>query len=469
MVNKTHAALCAVAGLAFVALTGCNVKDQLLQPQNPGLIDPSAVGSPTAALALRVGALSRYKQLTNGNGTEAVWEYGGTLADEYKNADFLTDRVAIDQRIIDPANGIISGQTATYSVITQSRGFVRDAITAMKTYLPDSTGLRGELWAELGFLEMTLADNFCNGIPLGHTIAGVQTFGDPLTTSQVYDSASAHLDSALALTTATDAGTVGIHNFAAIIKARILVAKGNFGAVAAVTTNVPTAFQYAVTFSSTGGGTNGVWSLVNSIARVTVSDSVDIVNGVPTTIKNALPFVSANDPRVPTISGKLSSPIVGAEDQATPVFLNLLVKNQFDPIVLGSGVDARLFEAEAKLNANDIPGMMTILNALRTAPQTLGIFKVAAMAALPTPADKTTATDLFFREKALWQFERGYRMDDLRRLVRQYGRTQDKVFPSGNFTRNGTPSGTYGSQVAFPVPDQELNNPNFHGCLDTKA
>ena len=60
-------------------------------------------------------------------------------------------------------------------------------------------------------------------------------------------------------------------------------------------------------------------------------------------------------------------------------------------------------------------------------------------------------------------------MGDLRRLIRQYGRTQDKVFPTGNFTRNGTPSGTYGTQVAFPVPDAELNNPNFHGCIDTKA
>ncbi len=125
-------------------------------------------------------------------------------------------------------------------------------------------------------------------------------------------------------------------------------------------------------------------------------------------------------------------------------------------------------EAEAKLNAHDIAGMTTILNALRTAPQTLGIFKVAAMTALPAPADQASATDLFFREKALWQFERGWRMGDLRRLVRQYGRTQDKVFPSGTFVRTDS-FGPFGSQVAFPVPDQELNNPNFHGCLDTKA
>ena len=465
MVNKTHAALCAVAGLAFVALTGCNAKDQLLQPQNPGLIDPSAVNSPTAALALRVGALSRYKQLTNGNGTEAIWEYGGTLADEYKNADFLTDRVAIDQRIVDPANGIITGQSATYAVVTQSRGFVRDAISAMKSFLPDSTGLRAELWAELGFLEMTLADNFCNGIPLGHTIAGVQTFGDPLTTKQVYDSASAHLDSALALSAATDAGTVAIHNFAAIIKARLLVDEGNFGAVAAVTANVPTTYQYTVTFSSTGGGTNGVWSLVNSIARVTVADSIDVVNGAPTVIKNNLPFVSANDPRVPTISGKLSSPVVGAEDQSTPVFLNLLVKNQFDPIVLGSGIDARLYEAEAKLNANDIPGMMAILNALRAAKPTIGLVAIPALPPLATPADQNAATSLLFREKAFWTFGRGQRLPDLRRLIRQYKRTEDNVFPTGGYFKGGT----FGHDVNLPVPNSEQVNPLFHGCLDRNA
>ena len=94
--------------------------------------------------------------------------------------------------------------------------------------------------------------------------------------------------------------------------------------------------------------------------------------------------------------------------------------------------------------------MMTILNTLRTTPQTLGIFKVAAMAG-PSDADCIDrATDVFFREKALWQFQRGWRMNDLRRLVRQYGRTQDKVFPSGNFTRNGSPSGQYGTRGGVP-------------------
>jgi starch-binding outer membrane protein, SusD/RagB family len=467
MTTRMNRSRWAITGLALAVsgAMGCNVKHELLEPQNPGVIDPSAVNSSTAALALRVGALSRYKQLTNADGNEALWEYAGTLADEYKNADFLTDRVDIDRRSIDPANGIVSGQTALYATVTQSRGFVRDAITAMQTYLPDSTALRGELWSELGFLEMSLADNFCNGIPLGHTIAGVQTFGDPLPGSQVYDSASAHLDSALALSTAPDAGAQAIHTAAQIIKGRILVAKGQFAAAAAAVASVPTSYQYLVTFSATGGGQNGIWNLVNSIARVTVGDSVDIINGSPTVIKNALPFVSANDPRVPTLSGSKSSPAVGAEDQSTPVFLALMYKNQFDPFVLASGVDARLVEAEAKLNASDIPGMMTILNALRAAKPTIGGISVPALNPLSNPADQTSAVSLFFREKAFWTFGRGQRLPDLRRLIRQYKRTEDQVFPSGPFFKGGS----YGHDVNLPVPNSEQVNPLFHGCIDRNA
>src|SRR6185295_1306314 len=92
----------AASATAILASTGCDrVKTELLAPQNPGLVDPTAINSPTAALALRVGALGRYKQLTNGNGNESIWQYGGTLADEFKNADFANYRIGADQRLTD--------------------------------------------------------------------------------------------------------------------------------------------------------------------------------------------------------------------------------------------------------------------------------------------------------------------------------------------------------------------------------
>ena len=241
-------------------------------------------------------------------------------------------------------------------------------------------------------------------------------------------------------------------------KARAQVDLADFNGAATTVASVPTNFQYNFNYSQTTFD-NEWWVMGPSVKRYTAGDSVDVAGP----ILNAIPFAKLNDPRVSVTDTK--SP---AEDNTTN-FLQINNWGRDDPIPPATGIDARLIEAEARLRASDIAGMMTILNALRTSPQTIGIFKIAAMAALATPPDQTTATDLFFREKALWQYERGYRMDDLRRLVRQYSRPQDKVFPSGNFTRNGTPSGQFGSQVAFPVVDDERSNPFFHGCLDTKA
>jgi len=72
---------------------------------------------------------------------------------------------------------------------------------------------------------------------------------------------------------------------------------------------------------------------------------------------------------------------------------------------------------------------------------------------------------LYFREKALWTFSRGQRLGDERRQVRQYGRSQDQVFPTGPFHKNGV----YGIDVNLPVTDSEKTNPNFKGCLDRNA
>jgi hypothetical protein len=451
--------------IMLVAAGGC---DRLLTPQNPGLIDPSAVGTPTAALALRNGALGRFTQVVNAAGGEAIWAQGGLLTDEFKNADFQVPRADVDQR-----NVAIGADNAGYPAITQTRGFVRDAIKAMKEFNPDSTSMIGELYAELAFYEMTLADTYCNGIPLGHTENGVRTLGVPLPYLNVYDSASAHLDTALLINTKSDAQSVFVRRMSQVLKARVLVDLGQYATAATFVSsaNVPTKYQYDMTFSSAGNGTNGLWSVANSVARITVGDSFDIVNGQPNRIINALPFASANDPRLPVLSGNVTTPKVSAEDVSTPMFLSQLWKGQFDPLVIASGVDARLIEAEAALNANggtaaDIANMMSILNALRASQPALGLYQVPAMPALSTtPPDKQSAIDLLFREKAFWTFGRGQRLPDLRRLVRQYGRAENAVFPVGIFFKGGI----YGHDVNLQVPTSEQSNPNFSACLDRNA
>ena len=463
-IQLNRARLALVGGaLAALAVAGCDrVKNQLLQPQNPGLVDPSAVGSATASLALRVGALGRFKQVLNSG--ENPWASAGDIADEFQNADFDQTRINLDMRIVDPSTSDMWG----YSGVTQSRGFVRDAIASMKQYNPDSSSMIGELYAELAFFEMTLADNYCNGIPLGHTTDGVIVYGAPLTDAQVYDSASAHLDTALAYSAkGTDTYSVYVNRLARVWKARVLTDLGQYATAATYVpvASVPTTYTYDMTFSATGGS-NGMYSINTSTARLGVADSFSVIGGQKAVIKNALPFGSSGDPRVQVVLGST----VGAkpEDQVTsPFYVSNLWKTQFDPMVLASGVDARLTEAEAKLAANDIPGMMAILNDLRTNPArpVIGLITIPVMPALATPATKDDALTLLFRERGFWTFGRGQRLADLRRLVRQYGRTDSQVFPTGLYFKGGS----YGTDENIPVPNSEEVNPLFHGCLDRKA
>jgi hypothetical protein len=53
----------------------------------------------------------------------------------------------------------------------------------------------------------------------------------------------------------------------------------------------------------------------------------------------------------------------------------------------------------------------------------------------------------------------------MRRLVRQYSRAQNTVFPSGEYHKGGE----YGADVNFPVSSDERNNPKFTGCIDRSA
>lgn len=455
MLKYTDRARWMLSGAALIAapvFTGCDVKQELLAPQNPGIIDPSSVNSPAAAAGLRVGAIGQLKARTAGG--ESVWLYGGLLADEWKSSDTFSQRNETDQRSIQTNNGNTAG---AYNTLQQARGYTRTAIEKSVQYTPDAKADIAEMWFTLGFLEMSLAENFCNGTPMTNTVNGVPNYGDPLTNAQVYAIAVTHFDSALALATGTDAKSVSVKNATLIAKARTLLNLGQQTAVPALLASVPTDYAYIMTWDQTTGDQQ-LWGLNNSAGRYTVSDSIDNITG---RIPNAIPFVSAKDPRVPTASPSSPKPF----DGVTPLKTQQIYPGRSDPIPLVSGIDARLFEAEAKMAAGDYAGMTATLNALRAASQKIGPLTVPVMPALTAPTTKDAAVDLLFREAGFWQFGRGERLPNLRREIRLYGKTQDQVFPTGNFHKQGV----FGADVNIPVPDAELTNPKFHGCIDRKA
>jgi hypothetical protein len=452
----------AAVGAALCIPAACdNAKDTLLDAPIPTVIDPSAVQSADGAEALRIGAFSRLRTITAGSGSgDSPWMFAGLLTDEWKSSDTFSQRNETDQRLVQTNNANL---TPILRDLYRTRNSAREALNALNQYKKDPAYNLGQMYFTMAMGELYLAEWFCNGIPLGDASTGAAVYGTTsYTNAEVYAIAKAHLDSALTLAPAGNGTTAAdtIRFSASIALGRLLIEQGKFAEAALAVANVPTAFQLKATFSLTSGS-NQIWSLNASAKRWTVGDSFDN-SGI---IKNAIPFASAKDPRVPvngTTTG--TSPAGRGFDNSTNL-VSLTTFARTDPTPMLSGLDARLIEAEAALNTNNVAGMMTILNNLRTNPQNLGTISTPAMTALATPATQAAAVDLFFREKAFWTYSRGQRLGDLRRLIRIYGRTQDNVFPTGTFFKGGS----YGPDVNFPVTVDEQNNPIFTDCTDRKA
>jgi hypothetical protein len=452
-----------VAALSLAALLaslpGCDrVRKDLLDAPDPDLIMPETINSPEAAEALRIGVLARVRGITGGG---EAWLLPGMLTDEWKSSNTFSQHNETDQRSVQESNSTLQGVSRA---LPRVRTSAREAINALTTYKPSPAWPIGQMWFAMGLSELYLAENFCNGTPLGDGSTGAPVYGPPLTNIQVLNIAIAHFDSALAMMLpATDATAMTLAQTIRIHKARAQVDLGQFTAAAGTVSGIATTFVDPVVTYSLTTADNQIWSLNTSAKRYTVGDSVDVVGR----INNAIPFASLGDTRVRTLG---SSTGTSSQGRGFDGSTNLVVQTQYarsDAAYVANGIDARLIEAEARLQAQDIAGMMAILNALRTATQRLAPnYTTTAMPALPNPATQTDAVNLFFREKALWQFSRGFRLNDLRRMIRQYGRTQDQVFPTGIFFKSQTP---YGTDVNFPVTVDEYNNPDFKGCLDRKA
>jgi hypothetical protein len=461
---------------ATAGLTACStVKENLLEAIDPDIIDPSSVQSAAGANAVRNGALSRLRTATVGGDNGGAWMFGGLLADEWATSSTFVQNDETDQRKIQLNNSVITTQLREqYRVRTSAN----QAIALLNQYRPSPASDVAEMYFARGFSELQLASDFCNGIPLSDGAGDDIKLGMPLTVKEVFTIAIASFDTAIAMTSAND----GINQAARIGKARALLGVGltNASAAAALVTGIPTGYRYDVTSSLTGGN-NILWSQGFSQGRFIVSDSVQGNNRL-TRIRNVIPFFSAKDPRVPA-AYKLATnqrDTVKAQDGGTFVIETTLF-GQTSAVAVVAGLDARLIEAEAALQAGNPASMMTILNALRAAPYQLiapspnatgthvGV-TTPVMAPLTDPGTKVGRENLLFREKAFWTFGRGQRLGDLRRLIRDYGRAADGSdaggFPIGTHPKGGE----IGGDLNLPITQAEqTGNPNFQGCLDRKA
>ncbi len=472
ILTRSRSVFAAVALVAAAGVGCSDVKEALLEAPDPDIIDPSNVQSAAGANAVRLGALSRLKAITGGS--ESTWLFGGLLADEWSTTSTFVQNDEADERRVAESNSSVN---TALRAIYRSRTSATQAIQLLNKWRPEPKSDIAEMYMARGFAELQLASDFCNGIPLSGVSGDDIVLGAQKTVAEVFDVAIASFDSAIALAGGTDSVSVSVLRASRVGKARALLGVNKVAEAGALvsTTNVPTQWAYQTTYSLTGG-TNTIWGQGASSRRYNVGDSLE-GNARNLLVKNAIPFFSAKDPRLPvtyTVSAKGDT--TKAQDGLSNSRTSTIY-GQTTYTSLANGIDARLIEAEAALKANNPAGMITILNTLRATTFSKGTstgqgqlgevtYTANTLPALTDPGTADGRLNLLFREKAFWTFSRGQRLGDMRRLIRFYGRTPENTFPVGTHYRGIT----YGDDVNFPITTDEVNgNPDFKGCFDRKA
>lgn len=438
--------------LAGTLLSGCDM-DKLVKATDPDIILPEFIGTASGANAVRIGTLGRFNAATTGG--ESMFLYGGLLGDEFTTGDTFTQRVETDQRSLTIANANISD---AYRQLHRVRIGAIQAREALEKFPSQPAWMRAEMYFVEAYMINSIAEHFCNGQPLSTIKDGVETYSAPIPTVELFAKALQLADSGAALvaTTGTGSDDVRVRHSLAIMRGRVLTNQGNFAAAATATTSVPTTFVWFQEHSLTTR-TPGVWALNNNQRRYIVSNNEGPLQ---------LNFGTAADPRVPTCAAGTAACTAAGFTTARPfdsgntavpnMLYQLVWPTDASSVALLSGLQARLIEAEALYKTGNFAGALTILNALRAAPPGYGR-TIAPLPALADPGTDAGRRDLIFRERAFWLFGLGQRYPDMRRMMRQYGMTENQVFPNGTWQINRTPG--YGTDVVFPVPQGEVNNP----------
>jgi hypothetical protein len=456
-------------GFIAIGMLGACSPDGLVgnAPLPSNLTDPAITRTRAGALAAYQGTLVAFRMAFDG-----YVQASGLLTDELQDGAGigfngymgLNGETYVDSRSLleydEPGSEPASSYVTTYSALNRTRGQAQEALGLLGQYAPDaSPALRGHAYALEGYSELLLADLFCSGIPLSTLdYDGDYTLRAGSSTAEVYQHARMLFDSALML--ASDSAR--IRDLARVGQARALLGLDSLAAAAQAVAGVPDDYAYTLHYSATAVN-SAKSSFAAGVWKGTVADQEGI---------NGLPYRTSGDPRTTAIA-------TGTNSWGITLYRPAKYAASGDlGIVLASGIEARLIQAEAALQGGSGDWLAT-LNALRTdgtfttQPDSLdpahidtvwhaGSGGVAGLAPLTDPGASDLRVDLLFRERAFWLFLTGHRQGDMRRLIRDYGRPAESVYPTGPYPGG---DGVYGTDVTAPIPVTErVSNPKFTGC-----
>lgn len=459
-------------GALALPLGACDL-DRVLAVRDPEQVSPSELENAGSVPGLYNGALRSFFVAYSGAGDDAYLTTSGLISDEMYAGDTFTTRLATDQR---DQQAVALGNTsdAAYARLQLARGVALRAAAAAEAFGVGNAGpaslpaTLATLRAIEGYTYVTLAEGFCGNIPF--TVVPATGSIDPLdvtlfragiSTNAAFDSAIVRMTSAVAAQPTNNLARVGL--------GRAQLNRGNYAQAAAAVAGVPTNYVFRIEHSANAAAqynpvfalqSNGRYGVANDEGGIQNPDQLATGAGFNTDEGEGLAFRAYMDPRVPWFANG------GAFAPGTNLHMDGRYIDYNSDVPLASGVEARLIEAEAQLAAGG--DWLGTLNALRAQASTLIPLLYPAipdalkatfpqtLAPLTDPGTAAGRVDLVFRERALWMYMTGHRLGDLRRLVRQYGRSQETVFPSGPYWRQV--GGVYGNDVAFPVPFTEVNN-----------
>jgi hypothetical protein len=444
--------------LAAIVSTACSL-DKTLAVTDQDVSTPTSVNTAAALAVVYAGARAEFENAYSG-AVDNAQTLPGLMADELNDIDTFPTRIEVDQRNVKVDNSTVQ---TWYRQLHRSRAAIRRGTEQFAKFAPTDRR-RAELHGLHGLQYILFGEDFCNGVAYSvFSDEGANTYGAPQSVLQTFDLAIAQLDSALALAPANS----DEQYLAQVGKGRALLDKGDLAGAAAAVAGVPVTWQYLVYHSENSTReNNGTYTNVGPVSKRFAVTTNEGTNGLPFRAEgwDSTATVKTGDVRIRWYKSGVG------QDGVSAAFYELKYPSRSANVVLADGIEAQLIIAENELKTGG--DWLSPLNALRSNTTLLnrapywyaGQPAVDALPNLNDPGSDAARVDLVFKERAYWMYLTGHRLGDLRRLVRQYGRSAESVFPTGTY--EFAAGGTRGTDTNFPVTIDEQNNPSAKSCTD---
>ena len=409
------------ASLALVVLlVGCNLQDELLQVENPNVIDAREIdperdsdllaGSTVQDFAAAYPWQIFYTSFFTGEMLDA--DIGGSISRAARR-DFQGE----EGGLVTVFGRLNISRTSAVALLEVLRGVAGEEENAAKASFV------------AGYSFVLLAETFCRA-----TVAE----GPDLTPPALLDSAVVHLTQAISVgRTAGSAAADSFANAALVGRARAHLQAGRTSDALADANAVPAGFRFDVTYVS------------NLADRSTEDPRVgnplyDHTYDGDKSLSVAPAFRNLDDPRVGAIPPEVHG--ISARDGVTPYWTQTKYTEWDSSIRLASRLEADYIAAEVQGTS----AMLDLVQDRRAAND---------QPAYTGPTDAQSVLEELLWQKSLDLYFEGTRMGDSRRHPDAM-----RAMPQPGAEYHKQPFNPIGGQTCFPLPDDEIdNNPNVSG------